>query len=225
VATRLIRSLVTSNPTTGYISRVATVFVDNGHGVRGDLQATIRAVLTDDEAAVTGASDGHLKDTLLHIVGLARALNAQAANPSMFMYLFSSLGQAPLMPNTVFSFYSPLAGLPKSPGLFGPEFQIYGPALALQRANFIWGLLSGQFGMSFSVDLAPFLALAGNPAALVEQVNQTLFFGRMSTPLRQSLLTATSAVAGYNTVERVRGALYLAAISGEYAVFTGGPVQ
>lgn len=225
VATRLIRSLVTSNPTTGYISRVATVFADNGNGVRGDMQATIRAVLTDDEAAVTGASDGHLKDTLLHIVGLARALNAQAANPSMFMYLFSSLGQAPLMPNTVFSFYSPLAGLPKSPGLFGPEFQIYGPALAVQRANFIWSLLSGGLGTSFSVDLAPFLALAGNPAALVEQVNQTLFFGRMSTALRQSLLTATGAVAGYNVVERVRGAIYLAAISGEYAVFTGGPVQ
>lgn len=225
VATRLIRSLVTSNPSTGYIARVATVFADNGHGVRGDLQATVRAVLTDDEAVVTGASDGHLKDTVLHIVGLARALNAQPANPSMFMYLFSTLGQLPLAPNTVFSFYSPLAGLLKSPGLFGPEFQIYSPALALQRANFIWGLLSGQFGTSFPVDLTPFLALAGNPAALVEQVNQTLFFGRMSTALRQSLLTATSAVAGYNTVERVRGALYLAAISGEYAVFTGGPVQ
>ncbi|MGE3340219.1 MAG: DUF1800 family protein [Alphaproteobacteria bacterium] len=225
VATRLIRSLVTSNPSGDYIARVANVFANNGSGVRGDMQATIRAVLTDDEAAVAGASDGHLKDSLLHIVGLARALNAQAANPSMFMYLFSSLGQLPLAPNTVFSFYSPLAGLPKSPGLFGPEFQIYGPALAIQRANFIWNLLSGQFGTSFPVNLSPFLTLAGNPAALVEQVNQTLFFGRMSTALRQSLLTATSAVAGYNAVERVRGALYLAAISGEYAVFTGGPVQ
>jgi len=225
VATRLIRSLVTSNPTAGYIERVATVFADNGSGVRGDMQATIRAVLSDEDATVAGTSDGHLKDTLLHVVGLARALNAKAANPSMFMYLFSTLGQMPLTPNTVFSFYSPLAALPKSPGLFGPEFQIYGPALAIQRANFIWNLLSGQLGSSFSVDLTPFISLAGNPAALVEQVNQTLFFGRMSTSLRQSLLTATSAVAGYNAVERVRGALYLATISGEYAVFTGGPVQ
>ncbi len=225
VATRLIRSLVTSNPSTGYVERVANAFADNGAGVRGDMQATIRAVLTDEEAAVTGPQDGHLKDPILHVVGLARALGAQAPNPSMFMYLFTGMGQMPLAPNTVFSFYSPLAALPKQPGLFGPEFQVYGPALAILRANFIWSLLSGQLGASFAVDLSPFVALGGNPAALVEQVNQVLFFGRMSTELRQSLVAATAAVAGSNTQQRALGALYLAAISSEYTVFTGGPIQ
>ena len=225
VATRLIRSLVTSNPSPGYVERVATAFANNGAGVRGDMQATIRAVLADDEAAVTGPQDGHLKDPILHIVGLARALGAQAANPAAFMYLFTDLGQVPLAPNTVFSFYSPVAALPKQPGLFGPEFQIYGPAVAVLRANVIWQWLSGQLGNSFAVDLAPFVALGGNPAALVEKVNQTLFFGRMSGVLRQALVSATAAVSANNTQQRALGALYLAAISSEYVVFTGGPIQ
>ncbi len=226
VATRLIRSLVTSNPSTAYIKRVADVFVNDGNNVRGDMKAVIKAVLTDPDAAVTGAQDGHLKDPMLHVIGLGRAMGAQVNDPGMFLYIFSTLGQLVLTPPTVFSWYSPLAALPKQPGqpaLFGPEFQIYAPAMAIQRANFIYTILSGQTGNSFKVDIAPFVAFAGNPPALVEKVNQTLFFGRMSPELRQILINATQAVASNNTQQRALGALYLAAISGEYAVHTGAP--
>lgn len=45
VATRLIRSLVTSNPSGAYIARVAAVFIDNGEGVRGDMRAVLQAIL------------------------------------------------------------------------------------------------------------------------------------------------------------------------------------
>lgn len=225
VATRLIRSLVTSNPTPAYIKRVADVFVDNGQGVRGDMKSVVRAVLTDVDAPVAGSQDGHIKDPVLHIIGMGRALGAQITDPNIFMYLFANLGQQVLTPATVFSFYSPLASLPKEPTLFGPEFQLYTPALALQRANFIFDILSGQMTSAFKVDLAPYLALAADPFALVEKVNQALFFGRMSTDLRMNLVTATQAVASYNARERALGALYLAAISSEYAVYSGGLVQ
>ena len=50
VSTRLIRSLVTSNPSPAYIQRVASVFANNGSGVRGDLRAVLTAILTDPEA-------------------------------------------------------------------------------------------------------------------------------------------------------------------------------
>ena len=50
IATRLIRSLVTSNPSPAYIQRIATVFNNNGAGVRGDLRAVVKAILTDAEA-------------------------------------------------------------------------------------------------------------------------------------------------------------------------------
>ncbi|MBC8011178.1 MAG: DUF1800 family protein, partial [Burkholderiales bacterium] len=50
LARQLIQKLVTSNPSPGYVFRVASVFADNGAGVRGDLFATARAVLLDPEA-------------------------------------------------------------------------------------------------------------------------------------------------------------------------------
>lgn len=219
VAARLIRSLATSNPSPGFVARVADVFVNNGSSVRGDLAAVVRAILTDPEASIPDPVGGRLKDPVLQVIGLGRALGAQITDPNMFMYIFGNLGQAVLSPPTVFSFYSPLASLPHHPDLFGPEFQIYGPALAIQRANFIYTILNGEFGNAFRVDLLPFTSVAGNPAALVEKVNQTLLFGRMSKDLRQIITAATAATS--DSRQRALGALYLAAISAEFAVHTG----
>ncbi len=50
VSTQLIHSLVTSNPSPAYVGRVAAVFNNNGSGVKGDLKAVVRAILTDAEA-------------------------------------------------------------------------------------------------------------------------------------------------------------------------------
>jgi hypothetical protein len=215
IATRLIRHFVTSNPSPAYIQRVADVFVDNGQGVRGDLWAVLKAVLTDSEAtAAPSAQRGHLKDPVLHVLNLGRALGAQITDPGQFTYIFRNLGEAVLSSTTVFNFYSPLSPLPGHPELFGPEFQIYSPGLAIQRANFIQQILSGGLGSAFSVNLAPFTALANNPAALVEKVNQTLLFGRMSNELRQVLLDEAAA----DPYDRVMGVLFLTAISSEFAV-------
>ncbi len=219
VATRLIRSLVTSNPSPGYVARIAAVFADRGDGVRGDLGAVLVALLTDDEAALEGADDGRLKDPVLHVIGLARALGVEIGDPGLFMYVMADLGQAVLSPATVFGFYPPLGPLPGRPDLYGPEFQIYTPALAVQRANFTYALLNGDFRSAFPVDLAPFVALAGDPDALVDHVDAVLLFGRMSPALRDVLVEAAASVS--DPRQRALGALYLAAISSELAVHTG----
>ncbi len=216
ISLRLIRSLVTSNPSPGYIQRVADVFDDNGQGVRGDLYAVLKAILTDSEATNPPTQAGHLKDTVLHVTSLGRALGAQVTDPNMFMYIFRNLGQAVLSPTTVFSFYSPMAGLPGHPGMFGPEFQIYTPALSIHRANFIHDILNNQMGTAFTVNLGQFTALGNDPNALLDKVNEVLFQGRMSPELRQIILTATQA--GYDANQRAFGAVYLAAISSEFAV-------
>lgn len=219
IATRLIRSLVTSNPSPGYIARVANAFANNGAGVRGDLRATLTAILLDPEAASFSVTAGRLKDPILDVIGLGRALGAAMGDPSPFMYVFGNLSQRPLTPGSVFSFYSPLALLPGHNDLFGPEFQIYPPALAIQRANFIYGLLNGQYGTAFGLDLTPFTDQAANVPALVELVNQRLMFGRMTPELRDLLVTATTAVPVSDVRQRALGALYLAAISSEYSVY------
>jgi uncharacterized protein (DUF1800 family) len=220
VSTRLIRSLVTSNPSSGYIHRVANVFSNNGAGVRGDLRAVLTAILTDPEATSFAAEDGRLKDPILHVLGLGRALGATISNPDSYNYVFNNLTQRVLSPTTVFSFYSPLAALPGHTDLFGPEFQIYPPALAIQRANFIYSLVNGSFASSFTIDLTPFTALAGDVPALVERVNQSLMFGRMTPELRELIVAATNAVPVASPRDRAVGALYLAAISSEYSVYS-----
>ena len=55
IGKQLIQRLVTSNPTPGYISRVAAVFADNGQGERGDMGAVIKAILMDPEARTCSA--------------------------------------------------------------------------------------------------------------------------------------------------------------------------
>ena len=68
----MIQRLVTSNPSTGYVSRVAAAFNNNGFGERGDLRAVWVAVLMDDEArGAQGLSDvrhGKLRESMLRLV-------------------------------------------------------------------------------------------------------------------------------------------------------------
>ena len=216
VATRLIRALVKSNPTPAYIARISAVFADNGAGVRGDLRAVVRAILTDAEARddVATANSGRMKDPIYNVVAFARALGGSISPTNVQAWTFSRMSQTPLAPASVFGFYSPLFRIPRST-LIGPEFQIYGPTEAVLRGNFFWQIISNP-GSDFPVNLAPFFAAAGNTAALIDAVDQTLLYGRMPAAMRQSLANAINA-QGDNT-SRARTALYLTALSGFYAV-------
>ncbi len=221
VSTRLIRSLVTSNPSPNYIQRVAAVF----SATDGDLRATLTAILTDPEARSFTITDGRLKDPILHILGLSRALGIPVADPNNVQWNFSNLLQLLLTPPTVFNFYNLLTPLPSNTELFGPEFGIYPPALAIQRANFIYGILYEWYSSTFPMaTVTPtYQALAADPSALVEAVNQNLMFGRMSPELRDLIIAATAAITDSSDGgmrERARGALYLAAISSEYSVYS-----
>ena len=78
---QLIQRLVTSNPSPAYVQRVATVFNNNGAGVRGDLRAVIQAILLDDEARgnlyMQSDSFGKLREPLLRLTHVWRAMGAQ----------------------------------------------------------------------------------------------------------------------------------------------------
>lgn len=47
---RMIRLLITSNPSSAYISRIVSVFKDDGTGIRGNLGAVFKAMFLDQEA-------------------------------------------------------------------------------------------------------------------------------------------------------------------------------
>ena len=112
IAIRLIQRLVTSNPTPAYVGRVAAAFADNGSGVRGDMQAVVKAILLDPEArdyaALADPQFGKVREPFLRCVNFARAFNASA--PAGFYALDAfTLDhiEEPLKSPSVFNFYLP----------------------------------------------------------------------------------------------------------------------
>jgi len=80
IARRLIQRLVTSNPSRGYVYRVAQKFADDGMSVRGNLGAVVTAILTDYEARTQDILDqsgyGKMREPLLRFTHLLRAFGA-----------------------------------------------------------------------------------------------------------------------------------------------------
>lgn len=216
IATRLIRSLVTSNPTPGYIQRVSQVFINNGAGVRGDLKAVITAILMDSEARndTPTLNGGRLKEPILQISGFLRALGGAYSQTEGLTYLYDEMAQMPISAPSVFSWYSPLYRIPGSL-LFGPEFQVYTSSEAVIRGNVFYGLLTNP-GTDASIDLTPFAPYGYDMAGLVEAANQALLYGRMDPGLKNAIINA--ATPGYDAQTRIFTALYLTALSGQYAV-------
>lgn len=222
LATRLIRSLVTSNPSAGYLQRVATVFNNDGTGTRGNLRAVITAILLDAEARNDNTPDvtqGKLRSPLLHTLGLMRSLNIPIAVTNTIASVYVGMGEPVLASPSVFGPYSPLFQVSVSPiigsggstvtKLFAPEFQIYTPAEAINRANWIYQILC-------AADLSAFTNVASDPVTLVNAVDRTLLFGRMSATMRETLVTAAKGTSDLRT--RTLTVLYLTAMDGEHLV-------
>jgi uncharacterized protein (DUF1800 family) len=79
ICRELIQRLVTSNPSPGYLYRVASVFDNNGQGVRGDMKAVLKAILLDYDArgaSKTAVGVGKEKEPVLRLTNLYRAIKA-----------------------------------------------------------------------------------------------------------------------------------------------------
>jgi uncharacterized protein (DUF1800 family) len=217
IATRLIRSLVTSNPSPAFIARIATVFNNNGLGVRGDLRAVVRAILLDPEARNDTAppNGGRLKDPVYAYISFVRALGGSIAPTTQQVWIFDRMGQPIAAPPSVFGYYSPNYRMPGNPALFGPEFQIYTPTESVLLGNEFNQMLGSPNGDP-RIDLTPFQAVAGDLNQLLDLVNSRLFYGRLSGGMRGALQKAVQA--SYDNSQRVFTALYLSALSGHFAV-------
>ena len=211
IAFRLIQHFVESNPSPAYIGRVASTWQMSG----GSLQNLITAILTDPEAQTPGT--GKLTEPFLFATNLLRALNATITNPAALTAQSTNMGQTPLSPPTVFSFFSPAYVIPNfTPTTLAPEFQTLNASTALARANFAWLAVSNTISSGITVDFTNLQDLANNPADLVEAINQALFRGQMDDNVRSILTTAASASTSLSA--RVRSALYAAAASPQYQI-------
>jgi len=153
----LIPRLVKSNPTPGYVERVASVFNDDGNGVRGDMGAVIRAILTDAEALdcfwLDEPHHGKLKEPLIRYTQVLRAFNVYSQTDRLWNYGYvfeEAVSQGILTSPSVFNFYLPdyqPSGPIDAAGLVGPEFQIHTAATSINYVNlvYLW-FVSGWFG-------------------------------------------------------------------------------
>lgn len=216
IVTRLIHALVTSNPSPQYVSDIADVFDNNGSNVKGDMQAVLRAILMHPEARNDnpGPTFGRLRTPMQSIISVSRALNLNPGAASGFNYLMYYMNEGLLDAPSVFGHYSPLFKIPGSGGLYGPEFQIYSASDAVNRANFLYGMIYQPWPINPA--LQPYVTIAGDSSALINAVDNALLFGRMSQNTRTAIFNALPAMGDNN--QRVMTAIYLAAESGEYLV-------
>jgi hypothetical protein len=237
VAIRLIQRLVTSNPSPGFVARVAGVFNDNGAGVRGDLAAVVKAILLDDEARsdMPMELDGKLKEPLIRLTQLWRAYDARSASGRMQLLnglpAYIILGQGPLQAPSVFNFFTPFYAPPgeiRDASLVAPEFGIateYGNTLVtnyLFFQAFAGNSLSAEdpdFGEdNVYIDISAELAVADDDDALIDLVADKLLGGQISASLRAEIDGMLALIPGPEQAPlRVAETIYLVASSPEYA--------
>lgn len=235
ISKRLIQQLTIANPTPAYVGRVAAVFVNNGAGVRGDMKAVIRAILTDTEARGSAAIPGKVKEPVLLAASLARAIGF-TTDGYAFTTRDAALGQAPFRAPSVFNYYPYDFPLPLGDGAISPTSKLMTTSTSIARHNFVYDWTVGgdatrgeyqpQTAIAGSKGTQPgwsaWEALAADETKLLERIDVVLLNGTMTANQRQALSSAMAAIKNNDPAlqarKRVQVALYVAASSPMFQV-------
>lgn len=160
IADRLIRQLVTSNPSKAYVKAVAAKF-----GKQGDLKAVIREILSYPQRQRIASKQlpsarqeqgkriqsQKLKSPLLRATQILRAFNAGNQSGKLWLTgddLQTLLQQHPLSSPTVFNFYK-ADFAPHGPleltGFVAPEFELHTSATAISYVNMLYYWFFGGY--------------------------------------------------------------------------------
>lgn len=231
ISRRLIQRLVMSNPSPEYIARVATVFNNNGSGVRGDLKAVIKAILLDPEACgcptntTAQNTSGMLREPFVRYMNVMRGLTLTTQNGvyrNIMYRLYDKVGQVPLFSPSVFNFFQPdyaPEGELKAMGKVAPEFQILNSQTLTGYINALnewfinddptdwWGYFSGE---RYKADQDPKFNLAADYALtrndklpqLLDKYNLLFAHGSLSS---QSLKIIKDAISSMPYSEDANG--------------------
>ncbi len=239
VGKQLIQRLVTSNPSPGYVARVAAAFADNGQGVRGDMKAVLRRILLDPEARVAPAPDdavfGKPREPLLRMTALLRAAKATSTSGQFQIHNTddpgSSLGQTAMRSPSVFNFWRPGYTPPNSElsrnGLVAPELQVANESSAAGYLNAMQAAIQNGYGNGNDVklDISELQAIAHDVEALLGRVELLLTSGAYRPETRTRIRDVVNSVVVPSVGEtamanarrdRVRLALFLTVASPEF---------
>ncbi len=219
IGRQLIQFFVTSNPTPAYVARVATAFNSGrfgsgdrpvGTGRRGDLRATLAAVLLDPEARTDDAAAdgryGRLREPVQIVAGALRALDGVTDGDAVGAdWAWTGLmEQAPFNAPSVFNYYPPdfpLAGT----ALVAPQMGSESANTALARVNYgnaliyWWGErgtdVNGSLGDGFGtrVNFGRWEALIvdhQDSAKAVDAIDLLLTGGRLAASEKAAIVSA-----------------------------------
>jgi uncharacterized protein (DUF1800 family) len=231
VGKQLIQRLVTSNPSPAYVARVAAAFANNGSGVRGDMQAVIRAILLDSEARddnqVTSTTFGKLREPVVRLVQWAKAFNVTSpTNAWPFGNTGSSanrIAESPGHAPSVFNWFRPgyaVQGAIANAGLVAPEFQIANEPSVIAYVNYMQSVIANGSGEA-KPDYSALTALAVDSVALVAELNLVLAANQISATTSASIKTALDTIpttTNAGLMSRIYAAITLVMASPEYLV-------
>jgi uncharacterized protein (DUF1800 family) len=232
ISRQLIQRLVCSNPSPAYVARVATVFNNDGAGVKGNLKAVVKAILLDVEArGGSGLADpafGKQREPILRFCAWARAF--KLASPSDAWPIGntsdpgSRLGQSPLRSASVFNFFRPGYVPPNSPigsaGLVAPEFQITNESTVVGYLNYMQSVIKNGSGDA-KPDYTALLPLADTAQALLDELNLVLAAGQLSAAtvaLIKGALDSMAAGTDAARLNRIYAALVMVMAAPEFIV-------
>ncbi len=171
VSRQLIQRFTTSDPDPAYVERVAAAFDAGlatlpdgrtvGEGRKGDLAATLAAILFDDSARrdedLSDPQFGKVREPVIRFTNWARAFSVDASRPEYALELYDTsdvswLNQHPHRSRSVFNFYRPgyvaPGTLSGSREMTVPELQIVNATSTTGYINYMtyWAFdgISGQ---------------------------------------------------------------------------------
>jgi hypothetical protein len=217
------------------VQRVATVFGNNGSGVRGDLKAVWTAILTDEEArAVPTDADtlfGKMREPIVRFVHWARTAEVTSATGEFEIGDLSEpdtmLGQSPLRSPSVFNFFRPGYVPPNTAiadaGKVAPEFQLHNETSTAGYINFMQRVTRNGIR-----DVRPgytaLLPIAHDVSAVIDWLNLRLTANQLSSATVAAISAAlstfniTAASSSSARHEMLAAACFLILISPDYLV-------
>lgn len=233
-AKQMIQRLVTSNPSPAFVRRVATVFNDNGSGVRGDMKAFWRAVLLDPARVLpSAATAGKVREPMVRAIQWARTFKGTSVSGKWSVYDQSAsdygLSQSPLRSPSVFNFFRPGYVPPRTgfvaAGLVAPEFQIHNESSSVGYLNYLADWVGDAFGYGeIKPDYSDLLPLAADANALVQWLNLHLSASQLSDSTVNAIvgsllgLSVTAGSSNATKLQRIYAAVLLVMACPEYIV-------
>ncbi len=216
IGRQLIQRLVTSNPSPAYVAAVAAAFNGSGGGgTRGDMKATIKAVLLHPEARLVTSTSGKLREPVLRLSAYLRAFPFTSDTGDFKVgntdNAGSQLGQTPLRSPSVFNFFRPGYVPPGTEAakanLAVPEMQLAQETTAAGYVNFMRdnvdygvgnynGTVAGvvRNRRDLQADFKGELAFADKVPELLDRLSARLMAGAMPAALKTEIQGAVEKI-------------------------------